>query len=305
MDDRVWKNASIALGVFCALLIGVAGALMILGGKGGSSAPTSSPQASDLANASTIPGETALASGSATGSQSPTGTPAPTPTQGLVSPATITFNSLALDASSDSSGTARTFTFTSDGAGAVTFAVTKISAGGTAKMCAKVDTGAYNCYVGGASKLPSFPKGKADGPHNTWTVSLVGYGSSKPTVDVTFTWPAASPKMQLSHGRFQGSSTSGVSEALNGFSATFKPRVAGLINVQAEWTVVTSDASMTLLDVTTPPSVTVDQRQYPGATYINPAFTANVDPTKTYQVKLRNQSADSGSPDLTALIAFP
>jgi len=41
------------------------------------------------------------------------------------------------------------------------------------------------------------------------------------------------------------------------------------------------------------------------ATYINPAFTANVDPTKTYQVKLRNQSADSGSPDLTALIAFP
>lgn len=300
MDDRVWKNVSIVLGVFCALLIGVAGALIILGSKGGSTA-TSTPLPSELANASVAPSAAALASGS----QGPIATPAPTPTQGPASPATITFTGLALDASKDANGSARTFTFTSDGAGPVTFAVTKISSGGTAKMCAKVDNGAFGCYVGGASKLPSFPKGKADAPHNTWTVTLVGYGTSAPTVDVTFTWPAASPKMQLSHGRFQGSTTSGVSEALNGFTATFKPRTGGAINVQAEWTVVTADATMTLLDVTTPPSVTVDQRQYQGATYINPAFTANVDPTKTYQVKLRNQSADSGRPDLTALIAFP
>jgi hypothetical protein len=298
VDDRIWKNISIVLGVACALLIGVAGALMIVGSKAGSSVATPTPQVSGIAAASTAP-----AASLPTGPQS-SETIAPTPTPGQPSPATITFNSIALDASTDSKATARTFTFTSDGAGPVTYAVTKTSAGGSTKMCAKVDTGAYGCKVG---SLPNFLKGVADGPHDTWVVTLVGYGSSKPTVDVTFTWPTTSPKITLSHGRFQGSTTAGVAEALNGFTATFTPRTGGTINVQATWTVVTADASLTLLDATTTPSVTVDQRQYTGVTYINPAFTANVDPTKTYVVKLRNTSADNPSPrpDLTAQISFP
>lgn len=306
MDDRIWKNISIVLGVACALLIGVAGALMIVGNKGGSSGATSAPQESGIAATSTGPANGSAPSG-ALQSQGPNVTVGPTPTAGKPSPATITFNSLALDATTDSKGTARTFTFTSDGAGPVTYSVTRISAGGTARMCAKVDTSGYACQVGGAGKLPNFPKGLADGPHNIWTVTLIGYGSSAPTVDVTFTWPTAGPKIMLSHGRFQGSTSTGVAEALNGFSATFKPRVGGTVNVQATWTVVTADASMTLLDATTPPSVTVDVRQYKGLTYINPAFTANVDPTKTYVVELRNASADNPSPrpDLTAQVSFP
>jgi hypothetical protein len=237
-------------------------------------------------------------------SQSPgaIATPAPTPTPGPASPATITFTGLALDAAKDTSGTIRTFTFTSDGAGPVTFAVTKTSAGGTTKMCAKVDAGAFACQV---KATPSFLKGVADGPHNTWVVTRVGYGTSKPTVDVTFTWPASRPTIQLSHGRFQGSSTQGVSDTLNGFSATFQPRTGGAVDVQATWTDVTADASLTLFDATTPPNVTVDQRQYKGATYVNPAFTANVDATKTYLVELRDLSADSGRPDLTAQVSFP
>jgi hypothetical protein len=296
VDDRIWKNLSIVLGIACALLIGVAGALMIVGSKGAS---TASPQETQSPAASSGPTGTSQPSGA---QQSEVITATPTP--GKPSPATITFNSLALDASTDSKGTARTFSFTSDGAGPVTFAVTKTSAGGTTKICAKVGTGAYGCKVG---TLPNFLKGVADGPHDTWTVTLVGYGSSRPTVDVTFTWPTASPRITLSHGRFQGSSTAGVAEALNGFTATFTPRTGGTINVQATWTVVTADASLTLLDATTPPSVTVDQRQYTGVTYINPAFTANVDPTKTYVVKLRNASADNPSPrpDLTAQVSFP
>jgi hypothetical protein len=301
VDDRVWKNISIVLGVVCALLIGVAAALMFVRPGGGSSAATASPQGGSGNVATTVPGGTNQPSGSGSSS----GSPAPTPTPGPASPATITFNGLGLDASSDSSGTLRTFTFISDGPGPVTFAVTKISAGGTAKMCAKVDTGGYNCLVGGAGKLPNFPKGLADGPHNTWTVTVVGYGSSKPSVDVTFTWPASSPTITLTHGRFQGSTSPNVSETLNGFTATFKPRNGGAVNVQATWTVITTDASMTLLDATTPPAVTVDQRLYQGVTYVNPAFTAHVDPTKTYQVKLRDSSADSQRPDLTAQISFP
>ena len=301
MDDRIWKNVSILLGVVCALLIGVAGALMIVGHKGGSAAATNTPAASQVA--SVVASGTAGASGSSPAIV--TTPPGPTPTPGPISPASITFNGLGLDALNDADATARTFQFVSDGAGSVTFAITKISAGGTAKLCIKVDTGAFTCQVGTPGKLPSFPKGKSDPGHNTWTATLIGYGTSKPTVDVAFAWPTASPKITMSHGRFQGSSSPGISESLNGFTATFQPRAGGTVNVQATWTVITTDASMKLLDNTTPPAVTVDQRAYKGVTYINPAFSANVDASKTYSVELRNSSADSQRPDLTAQVTFP
>lgn len=300
MDDRIWKNVSIVLGVVCALLIGVAGALMVVGQKSGSTAATPTPAASQVAAAT--PSGTAGPSDGSQASETPV--PGPTPTPGPISPASITFNDLGLDALNDPDATARTFQFVSDGAGSVTFAITKISAGGTAKLCIRADAGAFACQVGTPGKLPNFPKGKSDPGHNTWTATLVGYGASKPTVDVAFTWPTASPKITMSHGRFQGSSP-GVPEALNGFSATFKPRAGGTVNVQATWTVITTDASMTLADDTTPPPVTVDQRAYKAVTYINPAFSANVDATKTYVVKLRNTSADSQRPDLTAQVTFP
>jgi hypothetical protein len=303
VDDRIWKNLSIVLGIVCAVLLGIAGALMVIH-KDGSSGATSSPDASAISEGSQAPTDASGNPASQTpgGSQGPSGPPAPTPKLGPSAPATITFTGLALDAANDKSGTVRTFTFISDGPGPVTYAVTKTSAGGSTKMCAKVDAGAFGCKV---LALPNFLKGAADAEHNTWTVTLVGYGNSHPTVDVTFTWPAITPKITLNHGRFQGSSSPNVAEALNGFSATFKPRAAGPLNVQASWTTITTDVEMSLSDVTTPPAVTVDHRQYSAVTYISPAYNYNVDPTKTYLLKLRDTSADSQRPDLTAQITFP
>ncbi len=184
----------------------------------------------------------------------------------------------------------------------MTVAVTKTSAGASTRLCLKVGTSKAACKVG---TLPNFLTAKADGPHDLWTVTLIGYGATKPTVNVTFTWPTGAPQMTLSHGRLQGSATAGVAESLNGFSAVFKPRKAGVLNVQASWTVITADIDLTLLDSTTPPAVTVDDRLFKGVTYINPAYTYNVDPTKSYLIKLRDKSPDSGKPDLTAQIAFP
>jgi hypothetical protein len=304
VDDRIWKNLSIVLGVVCALLLGVAGALMVIH-KDGSSGPTSSPDSSAISEGTQVPTDGSgnpISQTSGGPSQGPSGSPAPTPKLGPSAPATITFSGLALDAANDKSGTVRTFTFISDGPGPVTYAVTKTSAGGSTKMCAKVDAGAFGCKV---LALPNFLKGAADADHNTWTVTLVGYGNSHPTVDVTFTWPAVTPKITLNHGRFQGSSSPNVAEALNGFSATFKPRAAGPLNVQASWTTITTDVEMSLSDVTTSPAVTVDHRQYSAVTYISPAYNYNVDPTKTYLLKLRDTSADSQRPDLTAQITFP
>jgi hypothetical protein len=295
VDERIWKNTSIVLGVVCALLIGVAGALLVVGHKSGPSTAASESPSGEVAVGTATPRVT----GGTGPSVSHAPTKGPTPTPGKPSPATITFTGLGLDSGT---GNARTFTFTSNGAGPATYSVTKISSGGTVKMCASVDKSAFQCQVGISGRLPNFPKGVSDPTPNEWVVTLIGYRTSAPTVDVTFTWTTSSPKITLTHGRFQGT---GASDGLNGFSATFKPRSAGSVNVQATWTLVNAKASMTLLDATTAPSVTVDSREYDGVTYINPAFTANVDPTKTYLVKLRNTSADSQHPDLTAQITFP
>lgn len=116
-------------------------------------------------------------------------------------------------------------------------------------MCVSVDGGTARCAVGG---LPSNTKARGDaGAQNNWKVTLAGYGTSKPTIDVTFTWPTANPMIKLTHGRLQGVGPK-VIEGLNGFTATFKPRGAGSLNVQASWTGVTADVDLSLADVTTP-----------------------------------------------------
>ena len=295
MDDRVWRNVSIMLGVVCACLIGVAGALMIVGNKGNSS-PTSGPESSNTTNASASPSSGATRKPSATPTTNASPTPA-APVDAL--PASLEFDGMQLDAEKTSGASARTFTFTSDGAGPVTVNVTKASANTTTRLCIKVGTDKPACKVG---KQPNFLTAKADGPHDTWTVTAIGYGTTKPTINIVFAWPSAGPLMTLSHGRLQGDKAA---ESLNGVTAVVKPRVAGVLNVQASWTVITADIDVTLLDNTTPPAVTVDDRLFKGVTYINPAYTYNVDPTKTYLVKIRNKSADTGKPDLTAQIAFP
>lgn len=303
MDDKVWKNVSIALGVVCAALIGIAGALMFIGNKGGAT-PSENPDNSFIAG-----GETPSASASTLATLSPTpnspsaSASAPTPTQVTnATPATVQFQGLQLDAEKASGANARTFSFTSDGAGPVKIAVNRTSAGASTRLCLKVGTGKFACKVG---SLPNFLTAEADGPHDNWTVTLIGYGNTKPTVDVSFTWPTLSPQVTLSHGRLQGSSTAGVAESLNGFNVVFTPRTSGVLNVQASWTVITADIDITLLDNTTPPAVTVDDRLFTGVTYINPAYTYDVDPAKTYLLELRNKSPDSGKPDLTAQIVFP
>src|ERR1035437_8913450 len=115
VDDRIWKNLSIVLGIVCAVLLGIAGALMVVH-KDGSSGPTSSPDSSAISEGTQAPtdgsgGPVSQPPGSS--SPGPSGTLAPTPKLGPSSPATITFSGLALDAANDKSGTVRTFTFIS------------------------------------------------------------------------------------------------------------------------------------------------------------------------------------------------
>jgi hypothetical protein len=292
---------SIGLGVVCALLIGVAAALMIVGHRGSSPEPSTGPDSSAITAAGATPViKTAGPSSSGSLTVSPSGPPSPSanPAQN-VKPATVVFNSLTLDAEKDKTGTARTFTFTSYGSDPISFAVTKTSPSASTRMCISVDAGAAKCTVG---NLPSNTKARGDaGAQNNWKVTLVGYGTSKPTVDLTLTWPTSAAKVTMSHGRLLGTSST---EGLNGFTATFKPRAEGSLNVQSSWSDGAADVEMTLADVTTPPSVKVDDRQYQAVAFVNPPYTYNVDSTKTYQLKLRNLAATKHL-DLTVQISFP
>lgn len=303
MDDRVWKNISIALGVICALLIGVAGALLIVGGhKGGTTAANATPTPTQAVVGSQNPSGSIRPSGSTSPNTGPTATP------GLVSPATITFTNLGLDASKDSLGAPRTFSITTDGTGPVSGAVTKVSSGGTVKLCYNVDGGPFSCVINTkTSKLirsatAAMNTSSASNP-STWTFTVQGYGDSHPTVSLALTWPTSTPVVKMSYGRFQGT---GASDSLNGFTATVTPRGNGAVNVQANWGDLTTDATVTLLDTTSTPAFTIAEVPYSQVTEItNPPFTANVE-QKTYQVRLARTTADGPEhPSLTAQISFP
>jgi hypothetical protein len=300
LDDRVWKNISIVLGVVCALLIGVAGALMIVGHKSTTPAPSASFIAVGVDGTQPTGGTPGPTTSGSTGSQTVVGV---TPTPGAASPATIVFTGLGLDADAknDPNGSDRTITITSDGPGPVTFTVTSVSKGGTAKLCDSVDGGGAYCVLGTTAKPPVSNKGKADTAHSTWTLTLRGYGASAPAVDVSITWPSAAPKVRFDHGRFQGSP-----DSLNGLTATFKPRAKGTLNVQSTWSLLSVNANVTLYDASASPNISLDSHDYKAAQFLDPAYTANLDPTKTYQIKIRRTTADSSQrPDLTAQISFP
>jgi hypothetical protein len=169
-------------------------------------------------------------------------------------------------------------------------------------MCIQIDAGAQTCSTGAK---PGFPNALADRPHSLWVVTLIGVGDSTPTVDVAFSWPAASPSITLAHGRLQGSSSPGIPEALNGFNATFKARIAGTVSVKVAWTVIVTDVDIALADVTGASAVNVDETQRQGVKAVDPAYTHAVDAGKKYKVMFRDLSADSQRPDLNATITFP
>jgi len=308
LDDRVWRNISIGLGVVCALLIAVAGVLLVVGHKGGGSQSTPASTATQIAAAST-PASTA-SDGTGT---TPTVTIAPqsakpTLVPGTAPAATITFSNLALDSSKDPLYSIRTFTFTSDGAGSVIPSITKISSGGYVKMCLSADGGKPNCPINRPNKGLTITGAKADKTPNNWTVPLVGYKTSHPTVTVSFTWPTTHPKITMAHGRFQGNpgTRTAATDALGGITATFQPRGVGTADVEVNWSIVTTDATMTLKDVSASPAVLIDERNYSSVDQIQPPFTQAVDGTKAYQVQLVRTGADSTDrPDLTVQISFP
>ena len=205
-----------------------------------------------------------------------------------------------LDSAADSGGTARTFSFTSDGPGSVSASVVTSAPMTTLKLCIQVNTGPQNCTTGAT---PGFFTVAPAGDHAQWTVTLIATDSGlAPVVDVTLTWRTKAPAITLSHGRFQGSPNP---DSLRGFTATFKTRAAGSVDVSASWPPASADAVLSLTDVTSSPGTAVDQVHYSAVGTISPNYSHALAAGKTYQIQVLNSSANSGRPDLTTTIVFP
>jgi hypothetical protein len=304
VNDSSWRNLSALLGAACVVLIFAAGLLLATGG--GSATPSQpAPSGSLSADVSANPSDSgAIDSGgpSDTPGATATPTPGPTATPPAKAPiAQITFNDMMMDASTAPSAMVRTFTFTTDGVGAIGISILK-SSGGMVKICAKVDDSKWDCRTG--TKVV-YKGATTDTAHSLWTITMVGSAANTPVADLALSWPTNNARITLTHGRLQGSSSPGVPETLNGFSATFKSRAAGSVSVSAAWTLITTDVDVALSNVTGKTPVPVNSQQFTGAKNLGtPGYTYNVDANQFYKVTLRDISADSMKPDLTAAIAF-
>ena len=297
MNDSSWRSLSAILGVACVVLIIAAGALLATNPGSETPGPTGSFASVDPS--------ASFSSGDPSGSIGPSGSAQP---QASVTPppkapiAQVTFSNMMLDASNDTAGQSRVFTFITDGLGPVGITVIKYTVANV-KVCARIDGSNWDCRYGG--KI-NFAGATTDTAHSIWEVAVSGRNDAKPTIDLALSWPTNKASITLTHARLQGSTSPGVPEALNGFSATFKTRGAGNAVLAASWTAVNAKVAVTLADVTVSPAVALDEKQFDNATNLgSPGYGAPVSGSKFYKVSLRNLSPDSLRPDLRAVISFP
>ena len=259
MSDSNWRSLAIMLAVVLALGLGLAFAVSMpsspsaaTNSPGGSSAALGSGQPGGSA-ASIAPGSSAGSSGQPAGSAgsipsaSPLASPSPTATPVRGAPSSqIVLAGFRLDASSDSAGAARTFTFKTDGPGTAT-AKLATSTKGKTTMCLTVGKTAPLCRNWTAGTLTGIT---SSAKQTTFVVTLIGQGAATPTVDLTLKWPANTHAVTLTNGRFDG--TDPTFAGYNGISARISARIAGTLAVKADWGGHPFNYTYALVDLTNP-----------------------------------------------------
>jgi hypothetical protein len=229
----------------------------------------------------------------------PTATPTEGPLPSRTSPAaTITFRQLVLDGSADAAGSARSFSFVSDGPGAVSAEVVETSPMDSTTLCAAADEALPVCTTGATPIFTSH----ATTAHSRWTVTVASPNKSSPTVDVAFRWPTDHPSITLSKFRFQGYPNP---DSMRTLTADFTTRASGTLKVDAAWSRIAVDATLSLADLSGVKPVTLGTAAYTGEVSISPSYTHLLTGGRTYEVKLYNNGRDAGRTLLTATIAFP
>ena len=151
--------------------------------------------------------------------------PGATPAAG--EPASIVLTQLKLDATDDPEGRDRVVTFTTGGTGAIAIALKTLSPTGSARMCLSADGTDLGCKTTAGGSLAAETAKKAA----TFVLTLRGDGAETPVVEVSVTFPAASPSVTVANARFDGT---GYPET-NGIQAIVQPRAGGGVHVTADW----------------------------------------------------------------------
>ena len=301
---RRWARRAVTLGLAVALILVSSSAAPL---PNGSSSSGSTPGASgnstatvDRSGESASPvtspgGAPSLSASNADLTAEPISGTIPTQTSPT---ATITFNGLMLDSAADSAGSARTFSFVSDGPGLVSAQIVATSPVDSTMLCIALDAARRVCSTGATPDVAQI----ATAAHSHWTVTLISAGASQPTVDLAMSWPADHPSVSLDHGRFQGAPNP---DSLRTLAATFKPRGAGKLMVAAAWSPAGTDATITLTDASGAGLVIVDTATYSGQSSITPAYSHAVAAGRTYRIALFNDGPDTVRMNLTATIEFP
>ena len=225
-------------------------------------------------------------------------TPSALPTQTAPS-ATVTFRNLVVDSAVDPNRTTRTFTFTSDGPGAVSAQVVASSPMDGTTLCLSIEDAEPTCATGGT---PGFPYEVTTTDHTRWIVTLISAGESSPTVDLALSWPTNNPSVTLTHGRFQGTPNR---DSLRTLTANFSSRESGNATLDASWPPGASNATATLAEVSNTGQTTIREMRYTNTVSTLPAYSAPVGSGKLYRLDLVNEGADGLRADLTATLTFP
>jgi len=288
VTEEGWRRVAMVLAVVLALLIGFGAAVVLLprgSTSGASPTPTlaagGSPTPS-AGGATQPPTETPTELPSATPSPSPSPTPIPT-----YPAATIQFVGLQLDSPAAAGGKARTIAFGSNGPGDIIVTAKVDTASSTASVCLRAGTQAPTCKNG--SSTISF-KGHASGATGSWTVTALGVATSAPSIDLTITWPAKTPKLTLSNFRFDGT---GGGDLVNGFTVVFTARGNGNLGVNMD----TGSGHNWQWDVLAQDQTAGTQKEYPTSPATAPRFniTSPIVKNHQYRVTVQNESGNLGA----------
>jgi hypothetical protein len=236
------QQRGILVAVFAVALVGgglLAFLLVNRGGSGGVSNATTSPEAQVSLPASAAPSESAsvtpseppsaVPSVSTPPSPTPTATPAPTPTATLPppAPATVTFSQLKMDASTDPNGHTRRITWQTAGNGPVKVTVKNRSSHGTVDLCVARAQKIVKCIHTADGSITSTASATA----RDFALSVIGIGSATPAIDLTITFPARAPSVQIVRARFDGTDF----PETNGIQVIVTPRHSGDVTIDADW----------------------------------------------------------------------
>jgi len=281
----------VALAFIFAVLLGILLATTFLGGKTGSSKLTAAPSSSLAASIppassgpSTAPSASGALSPSASASPSPSPTPAPV--------ATIKFVQLALDAATDASGTTRTVTFAAQ-AGTVTVKL-KAESGGNTTACLFGDGKQLACRTSVGGTLT----GSTTKVSSTYKLTLRGEGASKPVVTVTIAFPAAKPKVTITHARFDGTDNA----AYNGLQVVTTPRAKGYYHVNASFGGHPLIYEVDLIEQGGGPGLKT-VKPTTGATKLSQGFA--VAPPNPWMIVVRNTEGGFGVTPMAATFTWP